>query len=149
MQLHCQFSTIHFTELVPWQLLHLFQIHSGWTKSLKYKTFEISDWQVLQKYICKLCCNFGTKKKIQKMLLCGCSRQPNKACPQGGKSALDKGIHHKTVNVIIMTSLPLCCVYLLFHSSSIVIKLFAFSCFPVLLLYTGFHSHTDLSQGST
>lgn len=48
----------------------------------------------------------------------------------GGKSDLDKGIHHKTVNLIIVTSLALCCVYFPFllpiHNY---VSVFS-SCFP-------------------
>lgn len=151
LQLHCQFSITHFTDSCT-LTAHIYSSpildeQSPWNiKPLKFQS---------SKYYINICANYivilwPKKKQNQKPLkLSGCLGEPNKACPQGGKSALDKRIHHKTVDVFIMTSLPLCCGYLLFHSSCIVIQLFVFSCFPVLLLYIGLHSHTDLPQGST
>lgn len=65
-----------------------------------------------------------------------------------GNSDLNKGIHHKTVKLIILTSLALRCVYvpifLPIHNYVSVCLLL----FPILLWYTGFHIYADLSQDS-
>lgn len=67
----------------------------------------------------------------------------------GGKPDLDKGIHHKILNLIIVISLALCCVYLPFLLPIHNYKSVCLFLIPILFWYTGFHIYADLSQDST